>query len=362
MGNGSKANGNPDPGAGKASARAKGGAGLGANQVAGAGNGSTRASLTLSQLVTLSGVPTSTIHHYRRLGLLPAPEPARSGRFVYGEDHVRALVRIRELREERGMPLCQIKVVLPGLLEGTEPFPAGLEEAAGEPQKRLIEAAFRLFSEPKGYASVTVSEIAAAAGIAKGSVYRHFPSKEALFTAVVESLCQDTADRFAQAVAELGGPEGLASDPGKTAIVFGRLITRAMPILLELGARVGQRRFGEPVVGRPGPSYAGRSGGPAAVRQPGPRRPSGHRDGVRHRPSVGCRARLGYPGELELRRRDPPPAAKPLVFRRNYGQIWSRPASFPGARGPDKTSCDSGRHGVYDDPWVSPFAQQQGPR
>ena len=113
------------------------------------------------------------------------------------------------------MPLCQIKTVLPGLLEGTEPFPAGLEGGRGEPQRRLIEAAIRLFSEPKGYASVTVSEIAAAAGVAKGSVYRHFPSKEALFTAVVENLCQDTADRFAQAVGELGGPEGLASDPAR---------------------------------------------------------------------------------------------------------------------------------------------------
>ena len=55
--------------------------------------------------------------------------------------------------------------------------------------------------------------------------------------------CQDTAERFAQAVAELGGPEGLAHDPGKTAVVFGRLITRAMPILLELGARAARGDF-----------------------------------------------------------------------------------------------------------------------
>ena len=194
----------------------------------------------MGQLVALSGVPASTVHHYRRLGLLPAPAPARPGRFAYGERHVRALELIRELRDERCMPLSQIKVVLPGLLEGTGPLPPYSEDGAGEPQQRLIEAAIRLFSEPKGYASVTVSEIAAAAGIAKGSVYRHFPSKEALFTAVVENLCQDTADRFAQAVAELGGPEGLASDPGKTAFVFGRLIARAMPILLELGARAAR--------------------------------------------------------------------------------------------------------------------------
>jgi AcrR family transcriptional regulator len=248
MAKGSKASHKPDPGAGKAGAKKGEGA---ARQNAGQNgreNGSQNGGhdagagppLTLGQLVTLSGVPASTVHHYRRLGLLPAPQPARSGRFEYGEDHVRALVLIRELREERGMPLYQIKVVLPALLQGNEPFPPGLDEVAGEPQQRLIEAAIRLFSEPKGYASVTVSEIAAAAGVAKGSVYRHFPSKEALFTAVVENLCQDTADRFAQAVAELGGPEGLTSDPGKTAIVFGRLIARAMPILLELGARAAR--------------------------------------------------------------------------------------------------------------------------
>jgi AcrR family transcriptional regulator len=196
--------------------------------------------IPLGQLVVLSGVPASTVHHYRRLGLLPPLTPARPGRFSYGQRHLQALKLIRELREERGMPLDQIKVVLPALLEGKQPFPARPEESVGEPQQRLIEAAIRLFSEPKGYASVTVSEIAAAAGIAKGSVYRYFPSKEALFTAVVEDLCQDTADRFAQAVAELGGPEGLASDPNKTAFIFGRLIVRAMPILLELGARAAR--------------------------------------------------------------------------------------------------------------------------
>ncbi len=241
MGKGRKVSRRQNPGADQAAAgRENGAAHRNGPPGYSASDAGTSPPLSLGQLVTLSGVPASTVHHYRRLGLLPAPQPARSGRFAYGEDHVRALVLIRELREERGMPLGQIKVVLPAVLEGTEPLPPGLEEAAGEPQQRLIEAAIRLFSEPKGYASVTVSEIAAAAGIAKGSVYRHFPSKEALFTAVVENLCQDTADRFAQAVAELGGPDGLASDPAKTAIVFGRLITRAMPILLELGARAAR--------------------------------------------------------------------------------------------------------------------------
>ncbi|HTW06267.1 MAG TPA: TetR family transcriptional regulator [Acidimicrobiales bacterium] len=196
--------------------------------------------LSLGRLVALSGVPASTVHHYRRLGLLPELGPAKAGRFAYKMDHLRALQLIRELRDERGLSLEEVRAVLPGLLDGSGAAAVRVGECAGEPQKRLIDAAFRLFSEPRGYASVSVSEIAAAAGVAKGSVYRHFPSKEALFTAVVESLCQDTAQRFAEAVADLGGRQGLAADPGKTALVFGRLIARAMPILLELGARAAR--------------------------------------------------------------------------------------------------------------------------
>ncbi|MCL6092073.1 MAG: TetR family transcriptional regulator, partial [Actinobacteria bacterium] len=194
--------------------------------------------MTLGRVVALSGVPASTVHHYRRLGLLPRLKPAGQGRFSYREVHVRALRLIRELREQRGLSLRQIKSVLPALLEGNQQL-LPLASPQG-PEVRLVEAAFRLFSEPRGYASVSVSEIATAAGVAKGSVYRYFPSKEALFTAVVENLCRETAQGFAKAVADLGGPEGLASDPAKTALVFGRHIARAMPILLELGARAAR--------------------------------------------------------------------------------------------------------------------------
>ena len=194
--------------------------------------------MTLGEVVALSGVPASTVHHYRRLGLLPRLKPAGQRRFRYGRDHVRALQMIRELREQRGLSLGQIRTVLPGLLEGKQPL-LPLPSAEG-PRERLVEAAFRLFSEPRGYASVTVSEVAAAAGVAKGSVYRHFPSKEAIFTAVVENLLRETAEGFSRAVADLGGPEGLSSDPAKAALVFGGQIARAMPILLELGARAAR--------------------------------------------------------------------------------------------------------------------------
>jgi AcrR family transcriptional regulator len=199
-----------------------------------------RVAMSLTLLVERSGVPASTVHHYRRLGLLPQLKATAHGRFCYGDDHLRALRLIREMREQRGLPLTQIRLMLPGLMQGEAPADALDGADPPDPHRRLIEAAFHLFSEPRGYASVTVSEIAAAAGVAKGSVYRHFPSKEALFTAVVESLCSDTAKRFAGAVAELGGPEGWGSEPAKAALVFGGIISRAMPILLELGARAAR--------------------------------------------------------------------------------------------------------------------------
>jgi TetR/AcrR family transcriptional repressor of nem operon len=52
-------------------------------------------------------------------------------------------------------------------------------------RERLIAAALELFSE-RAYSSVGVAEIAAHAGVQKGSFYYFFPSKEALALAVID--------------------------------------------------------------------------------------------------------------------------------------------------------------------------------
>jgi AcrR family transcriptional regulator len=52
-------------------------------------------------------------------------------------------------------------------------------------REAITAAAQRLFAE-HGFAAVTVDQIAHAAGLAKGAVYHHFPSKEAVFEAVFE--------------------------------------------------------------------------------------------------------------------------------------------------------------------------------
>ena len=52
-------------------------------------------------------------------------------------------------------------------------------------RKRIIEKALELFST-RGYDAVSVGEIAKSAGIKAPSLYNHFPSKQAIFDAIVE--------------------------------------------------------------------------------------------------------------------------------------------------------------------------------
>ena len=118
-----------------------------------------------------------------------------------------------------------------------------------EARERIIEVAIDLFST-QPYAEVTISDIAAAAGMAKGSVYRHFTSKEELFEAVINELVADTSSRFAAAVRGLGGSSGLADRPDEAAEVFAGLVARAMPILLELGARAAKGNDASDVLAR----------------------------------------------------------------------------------------------------------------
>lgn len=57
-------------------------------------------------------------------------------------------------------------------------------EVAGEVDDRILDAARRVFFE-RGFAGASIDEIARLAGAGKPAMYARFPSKEALFTAVV---------------------------------------------------------------------------------------------------------------------------------------------------------------------------------
>jgi TetR/AcrR family transcriptional regulator len=63
---------------------------------------------------------------------------------------------------------------------------------AADRQRQLLEVALNAFSR-RGFKGTTTKEIAAAAGVAEAVIFQHFPSKEALYSAVLE-LHLETGD------------------------------------------------------------------------------------------------------------------------------------------------------------------------
>jgi AcrR family transcriptional regulator len=66
------------------------------------------------------------------------------------------------------------------------------------PQERrdaILSAARDTFID-KGFAAARIEDVAACAGIAKGTVYLHFDSKEALFKALIESIADAPMNRM----------------------------------------------------------------------------------------------------------------------------------------------------------------------
>ncbi|MEN9643830.1 MAG: hypothetical protein RL238_499 [Actinomycetota bacterium] len=71
-------------------------------------------------------------------------------------------------------------------------------EQGEERKQQLLEAAEELFTE-RGYGATRISDICAAAGVAKGLFYWYFPTKESLFAELVRTM--RLALRRAQAAA-----------------------------------------------------------------------------------------------------------------------------------------------------------------
>jgi len=75
-----------------------------------AGNGG--GLLRMKQLAEASGVPAPTIKHYLREGLLPEPVKTSRNMAYYPQEFVERIRLIKQLQEERFMPLRAIKSVL----------------------------------------------------------------------------------------------------------------------------------------------------------------------------------------------------------------------------------------------------------
>lgn len=67
-----------------------------------------------------------------------------------------------------------------------------MDELLNSTNKRsaIVIAAINLFAK-KGYDGTTISDIAQAAGVTQGAIYKHYPSKEALGKTIFETVIND---------------------------------------------------------------------------------------------------------------------------------------------------------------------------
>lgn len=84
-----------------------------------------------------------------------------------------------------------------------------------EPRERLLSTASALFYR-EGINSVGVDRIVDAAKVTRATFYRHFPGKEDLVTAYLQSEDAALRDQFTAAFATIGDPEGVLE-----AVIYG---------------------------------------------------------------------------------------------------------------------------------------------
>jgi AcrR family transcriptional regulator len=80
-----------------------------------------------------------------------------------------------------------------------------------ERERQMLETAHALFAE-RGYAEVTMDEVAAAVGVTKPLLYNYFGNKERLYAACMAPAAEALADAIVAAVRSSGTPaEALSS-------------------------------------------------------------------------------------------------------------------------------------------------------
>ncbi|KAA0598210.1 AcrR family transcriptional regulator [Azospirillum lipoferum] len=71
--------------------------------------------------------------------------------------------------------------------------------------QEIVAAAMEVFAE-RGFAAARLEEVAARAGVSKGTLYLYFPSKEELFKAVIRAAILPNLEQAEAMVASAGGP------------------------------------------------------------------------------------------------------------------------------------------------------------
>lgn len=102
------------------------------------------------------------------------------------------------------------------------------DERSTETRRHLLSAARQLF-EKHGYAGTAIDDVVRSAGVSKGALYHHFPTKQALFDAVIVDIQDELGAHVDKSVAK--------QRTASTKFVTGWLAA------LELAPEIGIRRL-----------------------------------------------------------------------------------------------------------------------
>ena len=100
------------------------------------------------------------------------------------------------------LPLVRLRRLM-DLPQDAEEEVAGRKRNPDDKRRKIFDAALKVFTEC-GFHESTMDEIAAASGVAKGTVYRYFESKEDLLDHLLKATSHRITERFTSAFASGG--------------------------------------------------------------------------------------------------------------------------------------------------------------
>ncbi len=107
-----------------------------------------------------------------------------------------------------------------------------MQHRSEETRSKILNAATRLFSQ-YGYDATGVADICSAAGVSKGAFYHHFPSKQAMFLALLHTWLDGLNRQFTAARSESGSvPQALMDMSSMASSVFQDAQGR-LPMIIE---------------------------------------------------------------------------------------------------------------------------------
>jgi len=192
---------------------------------------------------TGSTLTRNQVNRYLKEGILPQPEEGE----VFSEHHLERLRMIEHLRSRYGISLRDISGLF-GVIVGSassesieEPEE---EKLAVDRRERIIANATELFAA-KGYHGTTIDEIVQATGIAKGTFYIYFDSKEELLVEVIKRLIDDTLEKIDSKLEHEEGKDFIIRLETKGQELLDLYLKRSELLYMLLGETVGNQRLKE---------------------------------------------------------------------------------------------------------------------